>query len=253
MSIPVINFTFHGNLATLPPKGKQGPTCDYPLARRASIKDIIESLAIPHTEVGRIVSDGRDVSFHHLPVGGETIHLHPFTSATPVLVPTPLRPQPFTRLSFMEDDTVRRLGRNMRMAGFDTLSAPDELLGRLADLASFADNHERILLTRNRELLKCAAIRFGQLLRSENHLLQLDEVLSRFSLKQHVLPLSRCLRCNVPLVDIAKQSIIHRLEPLTKKYYHTFKICPLCDKIFWRGSHCINMLRFLEKTVSSED
>lgn len=248
MKTPVISFTFHGDLAALARKGRQWPTHDYSLIRRASVKDIIESLAIPHTEIGRIVCNGREIPFQYIPVGDEKIHLHPFTSATPVRVPTLLRPQPFSAISFMEDDTVRRLGRNMRMAGFDTLSAPDELLGRLADLAAFADRHERILLTRNRELLKCASVRFGQLLRSANHLHQLDEVLSRFGLKRSVQPLSRCLRCNVRLVDISKQTIMHRLEPLTKKYYHAFKICPLCDKIYWHGSHCENMLRFLGET-----
>jgi hypothetical protein len=35
------------------------------------------------------------------------------------------------------------------------------------------------------------------------------------------------------------------LEPLTKKYYDSFRRCRRCRKIYWPGSHRDKMLRIL--------
>ena len=50
-------------------------------------------------------------------------------------------------------------------------------------------------------------------------------------------PFSRCMDCNGELRKTSKKQIQHRLEPLTKKYYDTFRICGECGKIYWAGSH----------------
>jgi len=242
-----IRCIFHGNLAELLPKKYRDNEDIYPLNRRAAIKDIIESLSIPHTEVGKIEKDGEQTTFHHIGVAGEMFHIYPFSSDTPVLQPTILRPQPFSSISFMADDTVRKLRRNMRMAGLNTAAVPHK---QLTEIAISATRKQRILVSRNRDLLKCKDVVFGQLVRSGDHVLQLREVFCRYTFAERPTPFSRCLECNNVLQDVKKEEILDQLQPLTRKYYFTFKKCPGCAKIYWHGSHLEKMQRILDSAVS---
>ncbi|HID03477.1 MAG TPA: hypothetical protein EYP18_09765, partial [Desulfobacterales bacterium] len=61
--------------------------------------------------------------------------------------------------------------------------------------------------------------------------------------------------CNDLLALVKKSTILDRLEPLTRKYYKTFYLCPSCDKIYWSGSHKEGMHRILatlENTVKMQ-
>ena len=77
--------------------------------------------------------------------------------------------------------------------------------------------------------------------RKTNPIDQLGEVVKLFGLERQFAPFSRCLECNTLLEKISKKDVIHRLEPLTKKYYSSFSICTQCDKIYWPGSHIEKM------------
>lgn len=237
-----IEIVFHDGILELLRGEAQEGVVIYPLTRRASIKDILEALGIPHTEVGRIVAGGTERNFHFIPVDGETIEVYPFTSELSVDSPTVLRPDPIFELKFLVDTNALKLARNLRMAGLDAeIVSAETLLG----IAEEARRENRILLTRNRDLLKISIVIFGQLLRSENHVAQLSEVIDRYGLGQSLQPFSRCLSCNGLLEAVAKEAILDRLEPLTRKYYTDFKECARCRKIFWRGSHHERMLEML--------
>lgn len=215
----------------------------YPLTRRSSIKDIIEALGVPHVEVGRIVAEGREHDFHLIPEVGDRLEIYPFTRDVSILTPTLLRSEPFTNdVLFLADSTVLRLARNLRMAGVDTEIAPN---GGLREIAGAAGRMQRIILTRNRDLLKIGTVVFGQLLRSEDHLVQLAEVIDRYDMLTRLRPFSRCLHCNSILAHVAKEEILALLLPLTRKYYHDFKRCMVCRRIYWRGSHHQRMLEML--------
>jgi uncharacterized protein with PIN domain len=81
---------------------------------------------------------------------------------------------------------------------------------------------------------------------------QLMEVVQRFELKAKVQPFHRCLRCNHPLEMVDKDVILDRLEPLTKKYFDEFHICPNCGQIYWKGSHYERMQQVLTKLKGGE-
>ena len=91
---------------------------------------------MPHTEVGRIVWAGRELTFHCIPEGGEEIHLYPFTKAIPVTRATVFRPAPFAGLRFLVDINVAKLARNLRMAGIDAASVPVAGILEIARLAT---------------------------------------------------------------------------------------------------------------------
>lgn len=244
MNFPCVYLKFHNDFQMLLPKIQTGKVVKYALKRRASLKDIIESLGVPHTEVAQILLKNSELGFDFIPVGGEEIKIQPFSDEMSVFSSTLLRPQPIFTLKFMVDINVQKIARNLRIIGLDTTMVPDM---RLVEIGKVATSQQRILITRNRELLKCNTVLHGHLLRSENHVIQLEEVVKRYRLKPHIKPFTRCITCNGDLKSISKQAIYDRLEPLTRKYFNSFKMCSDCGKIYWQGSHHDHMRQLVDK------
>lgn len=119
-------------------------------------------------------------------------------------------------------------------------------------MADIVQQEERILLSRDRRLLMRKAVVHGYCLRSLNSLEQLSEVIQRFELKGRIRPFHRCLRCNHPLEPVAKETILDRLEPLTRRYFDEFQICPACKQIYWKGSHFERMQSLIEQTIKQK-
>ena len=219
----------------IPGNGGSGRTITYPLSRRASIKDILESLGIPHTEIGRIMLNGQEQTFEKIAEDGQHFEIHPLCPALPPTIATILRPVPLAACIFLVDINVGKLAGLLRMAGCDAESVgPDS---GDTDTVTKAVGEGRILLTRNRELLKQRKLVFGHLVQSQEPDHQLREIFDLYGLQDQLRPFSRCIACNGLLVEVEKEAIIDRLLPLTKKYYHHFKQCSGCAKIYWHGSH----------------
>lgn len=217
------------------------------LSRRSSVKDFLEALGIPHTEIGRLTINGVEADFTAIVGADDLIAVDgPPWPVNPTL-PSRLRPEPLPELRFAVDANVGRLAGLLRMAGFDTFYER-----QLADreLAALAVREKRILLSRDFALLKRREVVFGRLIRAAQPYEQLAEVVRLYGLAARLQPFSRCLRCNTLLQPVAKAEIIDRLEPLTKLYFHQFKSCPDCRRIYWAGSHQEKMLQNLEKLRS---
>ena len=217
---------------------------DYPLERKASVKDIIESLGVPHTEVGRIFFNGREIDFSFVPDAPGTMAVHAVSAPFDVLSPSTLRPDPLERRHFIADVNVLKLGRLMILLGFDVACS-----NRFSDqeIADRALAESRIVLTRDTNLLKRKKIVFARRIRSNAPYDQVSEVLCFFGLKNRTAFFSRCTLCNRPLVPVQKQAIVHLLEPKTKTYFSEFFQCPGCKKVFWKGSHYARMKQNLQR------
>jgi uncharacterized protein with PIN domain len=100
-----------------------------------------------------------------------------------------------------------------------------------AELAHISSSQRRILLTRDRALLKRSVVTHGYCIRSTNPRQQLTEVLRRFDLFGSLLPFSRCLYCNGLLQTVDKEAVSDRLPPKTKQYYDEFRRCRNCERI----------------------
>lgn len=227
---------FYGDLPTILARHLRGQArIEVALGRRTSIKDLIESYDVPHTEVGRLTANGQEVDFNHIIDETERIEVYPLVPPFDPLRPTLLRPQPIPRIAFTVDINVGKLASLLRMTGFDALYHQGISDPQLAELTA---QTQRILLTKDKDLLKRKAVEFGRLIREISPEQQLAEVFTLFGLKDKARPFTRCLRCNDGLlVSIPKEQILHRLEPLTIKYYQRFHICNRCHKIFWAGTH----------------
>lgn len=202
--------------------------------RRASIKDMIESFNVPHTEVALILVNGHAVDFDYLVQDTDHIQVYPTLENCPPSSRLRLRPEIPQPLTFVVDTNLGKLARYLRLLGFDCLYRNDYDDKSIAEISH---DQERMLLTRDRSLLQRRIITFGYFVRADNPKIQIHEVLKKFDLYSTIKPLTRCTRCNGNLAKIHKQQIEHRLQPLTKKYYSNFLTCPNCGQIYWQGSH----------------
>jgi len=243
-----ITLVFHGNLVELlPRKETDNGEVHHVLERRASVKDVVESFGVPHPEIKQLKTNGHPIGFNYIVADRDWIEVWPLAPFCDVFTATILRPEPLTGISFVVDANVGKLAVLLRMAGFDTLYHPDFSDGVLARTAA---SDQRILLTRDRNLLKRKNVIFGHLIREMEPWQQLLEVVCLYRLAEKLQPFCRCLRCNTLLVPVAKEKIIQRLEPLTIKYYDSFQLCSSCDKIYWPGSHRQAMQRQLNALAS---
>ncbi len=206
----------------------------YNLTRRASIKDIIEAHSLPHTEVGRIRLNGKPVGFDHVPMPGDHVEVDAVDPPFNVQHPSLLRPHPLDKIHFIADANVIRLGRLLRLAGFDTVYARSDTDGGIAQMAT---SQGRIVLTRDIGLLKRKIIEFAKYIRSDRPYDQLEEVIHFFGIESQLNLLSRCAHCNSRIEPVLKQKIEHLLELKTKRYYQSFFRCTGCGQVYWKGSH----------------
>lgn len=213
---------------------KKEPCVEYELDRRASIKDIIESLGVPHTEIGEIVCAQTQIGFEYIPEKQECFYIKPCRPPFNVLQPSFLRPHGLEKIRFLADVNVIKLGRLLRILGFDT-----DYSNRYSDseIADIAGHEKRIVLTRDTDLLKRSRIEYGRRIIADDPYDQLAEVVGFFGLENSIAFFSRCSLCNVRLVKRGKEAVLHLLEPKTIKYYDLFTQCPLCLRVFWKGSH----------------
>nr|HPI98775.1 Mut7-C RNAse domain-containing protein [Synergistales bacterium] len=153
---------FHGDLDLFLKTGSEIKK-EFLCERFTPVKDVIESMGVPHTEIGTIMAEGKERDFGFLPEEGISVHVFPITPPLDITNPTLLRPEPFTKIHFVADVNVGKLARLLRIAGFDTAynnSWND------STIASLADGEKRVVLTKDRNLLKRKVISYGRLIRS---------------------------------------------------------------------------------------
>jgi uncharacterized protein with PIN domain len=228
-------FTFLAELNDFLPHATRNAIFSLEFAPHQSLKHLIESLGIPHTNFGRVLVNGQEINVNQRLHEADQVTVYPADD----LLPGGAR--------FILDNHLGKLAIYLRILGFDSLYRNDY---QDAELARIAIEEERVLLTRDRRLLMRKAIRLGYCIHQTDSRQQVVEVLHRFKLREQVKPFQRCLRCNSPLVPVSKEEIIERLEPLTKKYYEEFHICPSCKQIYWKGSHYGRMLEMIDELAT---
>lgn len=228
------------------PASARGRLAGWTVRGSPAVKDVIESIGVPHVEVGAITADGRPVSLGHRVRDGERIAVYPPGQRVPGGArdqragPEGGDPQP---PRFVVDGHLGRLAAYLRMLGFDTLYAADATDAALAELAARDD---RILLSRDRGLLKRSIVRRGYVLRSYRPHVQLREVVDRFELAPASRPFGRCLRCNGVLEAIDPAVARPLVPPRVALEQAEFRRCSGCSALFWRGSHHARMIRLIE-------
>lgn len=218
---------------------------EYPVTRRASLKDVAECLSVPHTEIYRVTVDGQAATLDHILEPGQRVDLHPGRAPVDVTRPHPPRPA-LPEVRFLADANVGRLATYLRVLGFDTVY--DRHIGD-DEAASRAAAENRVLLTRDRGVLRRKAVAWGRLVRANSPLEQARDVARFFGLSPLARPFTLCARCNLALESVPKADVLHLLEPKTRLYYHDFSRCPSCHRVYWAGSHHGHMAGLVEKIM----
>ena len=222
----------------------RGLTVRRPFRPHQTVKDVLEAVGIPHTEVDLILVNGHAEDFTHRPASGDRIAVYPMFEALDIGSTARLRPVPLRDPRFVVDVNLGRLARLLRVLGFDVWWSSDADDQCLVDISL---EQQRILLTRDRALLKRRVVTHGLFVHSDNPEEQTLEVLRRLDLGQRLAPLTRCVRCNGRLVAVAKDEVIDRLEPLTRLYYSDFSRCKECGRIYWPGSNHARLVDLVER------
>ncbi len=227
-------FRFYAELNEFLPENRKYKPLQVSFKGRQSVKHLIESAGIPHTEVDLVLVNGRSENFGYLVHQGDRVSVYPVFESLDITPLLKVRPEPLRDPRFVLDGHLGRLAAYLRMLGFDVLYRNDYDDEELADISATAG---RILLTRDRGLLKRSKVTHGFCLLTKDPRQQLLDVIRRFDLLNQMNPFTRCIACNGLLVNVDKSEIMDRLEPGTKKYFNDFSRCENCGKIYWKGSH----------------
>ncbi len=219
----------------------------YACARAATVKNAIEALGVPHTEVEVILANGASVDFSYLVRDGDRITVYPVFETLDVRPLLRVRPEPLRRLRFVADSHLGGLARFLRMLGFDTLYSNAYHDHQIRDIAA---REGRVILTRDRDLLKCRDVTHGCFLHAPKPEQQLREIVERLQLQHDARPFTLCLECNVPLQAAEKEAVADRVPPNAARFYERFSTCPQCGGIFWEGSHWRRMQTVLAPLLS---
>lgn len=234
---------FYGNLNDFLPSEFRQITINYKIKFKTTVKDLIESIGIPHTEVYLIIINGEESDFNRIINDNDYISVYPqffsFNQGLKFLIPE-YKGIP----KFVLDTHLGKLTKYLRMFGFDCIyrnNFDDE------ELAKISNEENRILLTRDIELLKRNRIIYGYWIRSIIIEQQLEEIIKKYNLEKYFNPFTRCLVCNGLLEYIDKLLVKDKLEENTLKFYNEFYRCNNCGNIYWKGSHFNRMKNNIEK------
>ncbi len=215
--------------------------------RRTSLKDLVESFGVPHTEVAALALNDQPATFETLiePLDNDRclIKAWPARGSSEMLAGYALQPPRPRPARFVLDVHLGRLARYLRLLGFDVCWRNDFEDTELADMSAL---QSRILLTRDRRLLYRRQIVHGYFVRSEDPAQQVEEVCHRYALHDEMAPFRRCARCNGLLASVDKASVASRLEARTLLYYNDFYRCARCRHVYWQGSHFTRMSAWIE-------
>lgn len=202
---------------------------------RRSVKDLVESIGIPHCEVGEVAIDGVPAPLGHVLDGDEP------RPPADVLV-EPVRHGPESRAAFALDGHLGRLCAYLRALGFDAA-----LRGRETedDFVARAAAEDRVVLSRDVGLLKLASVRRGSFVRATAPGEQIAEVAARFHLSGRAAPFTRCMGCNGTLAAASRDEVAGRVPGRVLARHADFRRCAACGRLFWRGTHHAKLASFL--------
>lgn len=222
----------YGNLKDFLPIQKRSRQFSCLIKGCPSVKDTLEAVGIPHTDIDAIRINGQNGDFNSQLKEGSRIEVfsprHAYKKSVRHLTPKPYA------LHFVVDSHLGKLARSLRLLGFDTLYQnifPDQLI------ISLAARQKRLVLTRDKGLLKQKKVKWGYWVRHIRAQKQIREVVHRYELGPHIKAFTRCLECNGLIKRVIKKDILGLLPPKVKKYYRYFYRCRSCRHVYWKGSH----------------
>ena len=239
-------FRFYAELRDFLPENQKSGVVRVKIAGHETVKHLVEAVGVPHTEIDLLLVNGKSIGFDYLVAENDYVSVYPMFESIDIKPISKIRPEPLRVPRFINDAHLGKLTDYLRLLGFDTLYRNDIRDDELAEISAAED---RIILTRDRGVLKRKVVTRGYLVRADLPQDQVVEVLRRFDLSAQAQPYSRCSLCNGILEEVKKEDVLEKLEPLTMKYFHQFRRCPECGQVYWKGSHFDRMDDFISDVL----
>ncbi len=157
-------------------------------------------------------------------------------------------------MKFIVDHNVGKLARWLRMMGFDSVfftGEDDSLIVKQA----LAEN--RILLTRDTGIMLRRMVTSGRvkavLFQSEAPEEQMRRLTELLDIRVGAKPFTICLEDNTPIIPTTPEQVKDRVPPYVFKNQTQYMECPLCNRVYWRGTHWLAMLHKLEKLTGIKE
>lgn len=208
-----------------------------------SVKDVIESVGVPHTEIELVLINNCLTVLDQQVKENDRISVYPFFYQLEIANSEKSAIKMPDKIKFILDVHLGKLNNMLRILGFDCYYRNNLDDDEIIDIAY---NEERIILSRDLGIFKNNKVKYGYFPRSQDPKIQLKEILERYNLKTKIKPLSRCIKCNGDIQIIEKEKIIDGLEEKTKLFFNEFYICNNCKKTYWKGSHYDKIIEFVE-------
>jgi uncharacterized protein with PIN domain len=239
-----VYLRFYEELNDFLPEEKKKKRFAHQFIDRTSVKDLIESLGIPHTEVDLILVNSKSVGFKYLINDGDDISVYPVFESLDITDVQHLRAKPLRKPKFIADVHLGRLARYLKMMGLDVSYKNNFNDDEIVQLSL---KERRAILTKDRGILKRNEVTHGYWVRSTKAEAQAKEILERFQLQSEIKEFTRCLECNTELIKIAKEKIARNIPPKVNASQEEFFKCPGCEKLYWKGTHHQKMLLFIKR------
>ena len=156
------------------------------------------------------------------------------------------------RPKFIVDANVGKLARWLRMLGYDTMFVHDIDDGVLVDIGL---KEERVLLTRDTQIMLRRPVTSGKvkamLTSEDNPREQMRQLITEMKLDRE-REFTLCLECNVVLAPRSKDEVENLVPPYVYKTQTQYHQCPVCGRVYWRGTHWEHMNRELELLMEAE-
>jgi uncharacterized protein with PIN domain/sulfur carrier protein ThiS len=243
-----VSIRFYEELNDFLPQVKRKKRYDIHLSGRQTVKDLIESQGVPHTEIDLILVNGQPVTFGKILHEGDDISVYPVFENLDISRVTPIENRPLRDPRFILDVHLGRLAKYLRAMGFDTLyrNNYDD-----AEIVDISNREKRIILTRDKGLLMRNAVQRGYWVRNTGVKDQAFETIRKFDLLSRISPFKRCMECNGLIEPVSKESVLPLIQPRTRQYFDDFFRCHDCRKIYWKGSHYGRMNQFIIEVAKS--
>ena len=153
-------------------------------------------------------------------------------------------------LKFVVDTNVGRLARWLRMIGYDALffDGSDD-----SQLVATALSEDRVILTRDTQIMKRRVVTTGKLkvvlIESDEPEEQIRQVIYTLKLDCQTGLFTLCLECNQPLAEKSPQEVKELVPPYVFQTQQSYRQCPTCQRVYWRGTHWEAMNKKLARLV----
>jgi hypothetical protein len=139
-----------------------------------------------------------------------------------------------------------RLARWLRVLGYDSTYDAE-----IADpvLVEVANSEHRVLLTRDRHLLRELRPQRALEIRQDAPLAQLRDVVTALQLAPPRELFTRCILCNTLLVEIPFEQALPLLPEGGRGIAPPVRRCPNCGRFYWDGSHVRRMRTALDRAL----